>query len=408
MKRTPAQKRAMVLALLIAAMLIVPLVISALTYLVASAAEQKVTQKDIDKRKQDAQVYADKKKTLQNQLKTLKNNKAGAVQLKVSVDEQIELLELEIENHELLIRDINIRLAEQQTELEAALERESEADALFRTRMRIMEEAGEASYLSILFQSRSFSDLLTRIDIINEVMDSDRRVMENLREARAEIEAAKAQLEADREDLHEISKALVESQAELAEQYAEIDEIIASLYGDMLSAEKAYGDAEAAEKAAQEELKALQELFKKQQEAAKKKTEYVGGEYAWPVPGYNTINNGFGMRFHPILKYNRMHNGIDISPAPQGTKVVAANDGTVLVAQYNSGYGNYICIDHGGGRLTLYAHLSKMAVKSGKAVKKGDVIGYVGSTGLATGPHLHFETHVNGKAVDPEQYFTKK
>jgi len=225
--------------------------------------------------------------------------------------------------------------------------------------------------------------------------------------ATLEIPELEAQLEEDKADRYIVQKELAAEQAELAEQYVEIDEWIAGFYQDMMAAESAYASAEAAEKAAQEEIKALQDLLKKQQEAAKKNTQYVGGEYSWPVPGYNEVSSKFGMRIHPILKVNKMHTGIDI-PAPSGTKIIAANDGTVLVATYNSGYGNYVCVDHGGGRATLYAHMSKIAVKSGASIKRGDVLGYVGSTGLSTGPHLHFECIDNGVQVDPLKYFNIK
>jgi murein DD-endopeptidase MepM/ murein hydrolase activator NlpD len=144
----------------------------------------------------------------------------------------------------------------------------------------------------------------------------------------------------------------------------------------------------------------------KELEAARKKNEYVGGEYLFPVPGYtigSEDGSKFGMRMHPILKVQRRHNGVD-SPAPTGTPIVAANSGTVIVVERHSSYGNYVVIDHGGGQATLYAHMSKFNKKVNATVKRGDTIGYVGSTGLSTGPHLHFEIIINGKPQDPGPY----
>ncbi|MBT8213570.1 MAG: peptidoglycan DD-metalloendopeptidase family protein [Acidimicrobiia bacterium] len=120
-----------------------------------------------------------------------------------------------------------------------------------------------------------------------------------------------------------------------------------------------------------------------------------------PVPG--PISSGFGPRLHPILGYTRMHTGLDMS-AGQGDPIVAGADGIVILASYNGGYGNTVMIDHGGGMVTLYAHQSSLAVVYGQSVATGDLIGYIGSTGLSTGPHLHFEVRINGEPVDPAQF----
>ena len=142
----------------------------------------------------------------------------------------------------------------------------------------------------------------------------------------------------------------------------------------------------------------LEEIREMQQ-----KMQYVGGEFIWPVPANrDKLDPGdhFGMRFHPIFHEWRMHTGIDIG-APTGANILAANSGTVLITAFTTGYGNKIVIDHGGGYVTLYAHCSKILVKEGQAVKQGDVIGLVGSTGWSTGPHLHFEIMFEGERINP-------
>ena len=131
--------------------------------------------------------------------------------------------------------------------------------------------------------------------------------------------------------------------------------------------------------------------------------DYVGGEFEWPTPGYRTITSAFGMRIHPILKTARFHNGTDIG-APYGAYVIAVNSGIVTTSSYLSAYGNTIIIDHGGGVCTLYAHASELIANVGDKVERGQIIMKVGSTGLSTGPHLHFGVAINGTYVDPMPY----
>ncbi|MBN1624672.1 MAG: peptidoglycan DD-metalloendopeptidase family protein [Clostridia bacterium] len=148
----------------------------------------------------------------------------------------------------------------------------------------------------------------------------------------------------------------------------------------------------------EESDKLLEEIRELQQ-----KMQYVGGEFIWPVPANRSALSGgdfFGMRFHPIFHEWRMHTGIDIG-APTGANILASNAGTVLITAYTTGYGNKIVVDHGGGYVTLYAHCSKILVKEGQHVEQGEVIGLIGSTGWATGPHLHFEIMFEGERINP-------
>ena len=131
--------------------------------------------------------------------------------------------------------------------------------------------------------------------------------------------------------------------------------------------------------------------------------DYTGGIMLWPAPGYTTITSTFGYRIHPIFGLQRFHSGLDIA-VPLGTSVLAANSGTVIKTAYSSSYGNMVMIDHGGGIVTAYAHLSEFVANVGDEVEKGTVIAKSGSTGWSTGPHLHFEVRVNGEYVDPTDY----
>ena len=134
-------------------------------------------------------------------------------------------------------------------------------------------------------------------------------------------------------------------------------------------------------------------------------TEYIGGVLAWPVPGYTKISSNYGMRVHPITGQYKLHTGVDIS-APMGANFVAANDGIVTKAGYNTAYGNMVIIDHGGGISTLYAHGSEILVTVGQTVTRNEPILKVGSTGYSTGPHAHFEVRINGVVTNPIEYIT--
>ena len=154
--------------------------------------------------------------------------------------------------------------------------------------------------------------------------------------------------------------------------------------------------------------KEYEELDRRERAAAaakmNKNAKYTGGDFAWPTPSCYIITSPFGNRFHRVLKKNRFHAGVDIG-ASYGANIVAANSGTVIVSKFNSSYGNYIVVDHGGGIATLYAHGSQRLVSEGAKVNKGDVIMKVGNTGLSSGPHLHFEVIINGQNVDPMSYY---
>ena len=152
------------------------------------------------------------------------------------------------------------------------------------------------------------------------------------------------------------------------------------------------------EKNIQAQIDQMKEQLKKQN------TVVAAGSYAWPCPSCYTITSNYGYRYLELYGYTRLHAGTDIG-AQYGAEVTAAAAGNVTIATYGSGYGNYVMIAHADGSVTLYGHMSSLAVSAGQTVSQGDVIGYVGSTGNSTGPHLHFEVRINGSPVDPMQYF---
>jgi len=270
----------------------------------------------------------------------------------------------------------------------------------YKHHLRNMEEQGMFNfYLSLIFGARSFSDLISRIDMIGEIMAFDKQTEENYKAARdfalelkAEYEAYEAELTAKAEELQaEIDRLLEELQA--------AQERINALQKS-INDQQAIVDAYASdEKAIQAQIDQMKEQLKKQN------TVVAAGSYAWPCPSCYIITSNYGYRYLELYGYTRLHAGVDIG-AQYGAEVTAAAGGTVSIATHGStGYGNYVMLAHADGSVTLYGHMSSLAVSVGQTVKQGDVIGYVGSTGNSTGPHLHFEVRINGSTTDPMQFF---
>jgi murein DD-endopeptidase MepM/ murein hydrolase activator NlpD len=395
------RKTAKIIAVVLAVLFILPIIIAGIIELIPTAGA--VTQADINKRKAELAALRANRQQTQTRINSTRGLRSEVIQLKVLYDEQILMIEQDIELTMELIADISLAIASSQNELDQAREREAELDRLFVERVKAMESMGEISYMSILLGAASLTDFLARWEAVREIMLLDRKLAEELIAARLEIEEAIVKLDEDRKEQNEQRMELAGAQVELAQLSAEAGIMMAEYgaeLGKLQTDERQLAEAEAKTK---KELDEMEETWKKiQEELARRNNPFVGGEYHWPVPGHTRIGSGFGMRLHPVFRVRRMHNGIDVG-APSGTPIVAANDGTIITRAYNSGYGNYIVIDHGGRQATLYAHMSRFANnKVGDGVKRGDIIGYVGSTGTSTGPHLHFEISINGERVDPE------
>ena len=234
---------------------------------------------------------------------------------------------------------------------------------------------------------------------IGRIVSYDTELIDELERERIELENKKKLLEDQSKELDELRISLESKLKSLNDTLAKREKYLKNLESDHAELEKAEDQMK------QEADKLTKEIQEAQAAAARAKqtsTKYTGGKMTWPLPGFYTITSPFGMRFHPILKQNRLHTGVDIAGYNcNGSKVVAAADGVVLVSKYNSAYGNYIVIDHGGGITTLYGHSSKLEVKVGDKVKAGQEIMKVGTTGYSTGPHLHFEVRENGNYVNP-------
>lgn len=401
-----------IICIILALLFALSLIFSVLGSLPAHA----VSQSQIDALEDQKSDLRAKSDEMQANIDALKANQADILQQKAALDDQNELNRQSIE---LINEQIDLYgklIAEKAEEVEKAKATEDAQLQEYRTHVRAMEENGTYTYWALIFKSKSLSDLLSNIDMIGEIMDADKRLYDQYTAARENTEQVKADYEATLAQLQSKETELESQKAELESKIEAATQMILDLQSNIDEYTAAYNENAAAEGALQSQIDTLSAQLKAQEEAARKaaeaaKQQYTGigstatGTFTWPVPSCTYVTSKYGWRIHPIFGTERFHAGIDIG-ASAGSTIVAADSGTVSIATYSSSYGNYVVIYHSGGNETLYAHMSSMAVSVGDSVTKGQTIGYVGSTGWATGPHLHFEIHIGGSTVDPLSYFS--
>jgi murein DD-endopeptidase MepM/ murein hydrolase activator NlpD len=314
-----------------------------------------------------------------------------------NLDEQIGEYETQIESVSNNINQVEKQIRETETSLKTIQKRYNHQNELLKKRIVYMYEAGETKYLDVLLNSKSIVDFITRYYLIQEIAQYDRDFLNDIKKEKDEIEKIEESLKTSKGTLKEIKA----EQKKLAISL-ENAKVVKSGYVNNLNEEEIKIQEEIS--IYQKELDLI-ELDVLMAALESNGSQYVGGTFAWPAPGYYTITSPYGMRLHPVIKSYRNHSGMDIG-APMGSYAIAANDGVVTKSMYSNSYGNMIMIDHGGGVTTLYAHGSELIARVGDKVKRGDAIMKVGSTGWSTGPHLHFEIRINGQTIDPYPYVT--
>ncbi|MDO4813389.1 MAG: peptidoglycan DD-metalloendopeptidase family protein [Eubacteriales bacterium] len=360
-----------------------------------------VTQAEIDALKGENDALAAQKAELEKELKSLQTEKSSALAQKTNIDKQIGVLQSQISVAERQIREYETLIAQTEQEIRENEAQEAAQYELFCTRVRAMEERGTISYWSVLFHSASFSDLLSAMDFVSEIMESDQRVIDELRELREQIEEKKASLETALAEQETAKSALVAKNSELKERQAAAEAVLNELKAN----ETEYKKLVAAKEAEMERQQA--EIIRLSRELAIQNgdtTETYGG-YIWPCSSHY-VTSPLGSRYTGIKGASTNHAGIDIGRVYYSTQVVAAKAGTVIISAYNQYRGNYVVVSHGSGNTTTYQHLSKRSVEVGQHVAQGQVVGVSGSTGVSSGPHLHFEISEGGKIVDPLKYLT--
>ncbi len=388
-----------------------------------------VTQAEIDELERKKEAIEEKVEEKQAVVDELEEKHASVLEQKRAFDERNDYLYEQLNINAEQIALYNELIAQKAREVDAAKAKELEQLARYRRRVRAMEENGQADFLAMLLNANSLGEFLTAIDDIGEIMESDKMLedayiaaRENTERVKADYEQYKSTLEAKKEELN----------AEKVRIEAEIDEaaqLIEKIKGDIETYSEELAELEQAQKDAEEliekKIAELEEQKRREEEERQRREEeerrrqegggddgggggagggesLSSGNFAWPV-SCTYITSRVGGRIHPISGVYKYHSGMDIG-CGYGDAVWASDGGTVVLAGENGGYGNCVMIDHGfvngDHYYTLYGHLSSIAVSYGQAVSQGDIIGYVGSTGVSTGPHLHFEIRNSSGPTD--------
>ena len=375
----------------------------------AAAASSAEIQKQIDSLEAQNKEIQQQINAIQRQYDANFHEMADIVARKEAIDQEITLLNNKIETTNQQITAYGQLIADTQDDLDDAEQELLELSQKHRERVRAMEEQGSLTYWQVLFQANSFTDLLDRINMVEEINAADRSRIEQMRIAADIVDATRLNLTAEKRSLEDVRTQLAADEAALEEKRTESDGLLYELEQKAEEFQILLDESELL----QDEL--MQEIAQKEVELKEAKyDEYLAklalqGENppsnaSWIMPVSGRLTSPFGMRVHPVLGYERMHNGIDLAAA-QGTPIYATRSGKVTTCSYQAGgAGNYVSINHLDGFSSIYMHMTHYVVSPGQNVSQGQLIGYVGSTGISTGPHLHFGISYAGTYVNPLAY----
>lgn len=375
------------------------LVVALLASMLASGIAFAGAAEDADELQDKLSSLEDEKAAVKEKIAELTKQADDVEATRAALQSEIDLTKEEITTVEAYIERLQQQIDVKTTELAAAEQALEEKEEDFALTVRTTYEQGDNSYLEVLLNSTSFSDLLSRMEIITAIMDDNKRTVEEYTAAKEDIEQKREELQQTQDSQKEYQKNLSYKVDELAASEAEQAALAESIQAYKAESEAEYDRISNEMQDVSNQIAALSA-----QAAANGSVPMGDGTLIWPTPSCTTNSSAYGWRIHPIYGTRKFHAGEDI-PASYGAEILAAASGTVITAGWVSGYGNYTVIDHGGGMMTAYGHQSSFAVSVGQTVTQGQVIGYVGSTGNSTGPHLHFEVYINGATVDPMSFF---
>ena len=423
-----------ILAGIMAAIMLLSLILSLIPTNVHAASSSEI-KKQIAELKNQKKELESQMKEVKNQVKENDDEISNLVDQKNAIDQEIFLLYEQIENIDQQLSAYALLIADKQDELDEAQLHLDELSAKNKERIRAMEEDGSVTYWSVLFKASSFSDLLDRLSMIDEIAAADRRRLQELQEAAEEVSVAQEALEAEKEEIQLVKEEMDAAQAVLDEKRAEADALLAELVEKGFELDEMYTQMEEEEAAFLKEIAAKEKEYTeaKRREWIQYMSTYVtvppatqpgtdggtsssggsnsgtnagtsSGSSKWLVPcAYTYVSSAFGGRDQPTAGASTYHEGVDLA-APEGTPIYASRTGTVTTASFGKAAGYYVKLNHGDGFSSIYMHMTRYTVRSGQAVSAGQVIGYVGSTGISTGNHLHFGISYNGSYVNPAHY----
>ncbi len=440
-----------VMAVILAAVMLLSLVLSVLPA-PASAASSSEIKKQINQMKEQQKELKSQQEDVKNQYEKNEDEIANMVNQKLVIDQEIFLLLEQIDLINQQLTAYGLLIADKQDELDAATDRLEELSEKNRERIRAMEEDGELSYWSVLFRANSFSDLLDRLSMIQEIAEADQRRLKEMSDAARKVAEAQEELLAEKAELDEAKDELDEANGVLQAKNAEAQKLIEELVAKGFELQELYAQYEEEEKALLEDIAQKELEYQEAKELewiahmatattapppttqpATKPTEGSGSNGgnsgntstdtpttppettppateapsnndSWRVPcSYRKLTSPFGNRESPTEGASTDHKGVDLA-GPEGTPIYASRGGTVTIARYSNSAGYYVTINHGDGYSSVYMHMTSYVVSKGDKVSGGQLIGYMGSTGISTGSHLHFGIMYNGAYVNPANY----
>lgn len=414
-KNTRRERRRRILIWILIAGMMLPTIVTLIT-----VSMRAVSQSDIDRAKQQVKALQQKIAAAEADLKTLQSDQNSLIEQKKLIDDQINLYNEQIDLLEETLADLDKEMETCSSELTGLQTSLNEKYDTFKERVRILYEDGTTSYLSVLLSADSMEDFLNRAELVSAIFNQDQKLMTEMKNLIAAIEQKQTELQQSQTESLTLKGELEAARQQLLTEQAEAEVLLAGVedgtvqnlalieeYETLL--QQAAAEEERLTKAYEEQKRKEEEARKKAEEEAKKKeqtstTPPSTVTFDWPTPGYTWITCSFGPRTHPVTKKYSNHNGIDIG-AYAGSPIRSTAAGTVIANTYNSVYGNMIKVDHGNGIVSMYAHMNaRSKLKVGATVEQGTVLGYVGTTGLSSGYHLHFTIFKDGVAVNPLNY----
>ena len=373
-----------------------------------SALEQSIKEKEnaINNARNEKNALAKGKTDVEKIKQSLEKSKADLSQYVTELDAQVASIEDKILDLKGQIAVKEKQIEETKQDLEEAIAIKDNQYECMKKRVKAIYEQGDSFYLELLLSSKGLGDFLNQMDYIEDLSKYDDRMFKEYQETVEYVRVCEEELEEEEALLQATKAAAEEEQKAVEDLIAQKQAEIAAVQDEIVDQERAIREYEAEIAEQNATISELERIVAQEKKALENMRVYDGGAFCWPCPAYKYVSSEFGNRVHPTLKINLFHNGVDLA-APAGSNILAAYDGEVVAASYTGAMGNYVMLDHGGGLYTVYMHASKLNVKEGQEVKRGDVIALVGSTGRSTGNHLHFSVRKDGEYVSPWNYIVK-